>query len=173
MHFIGNTCCHIQNQYVPKLLKVNPLTIIIIFPLKQIFQLSMLHETQLTYLTAVRIQRRWCAAGAVKDEWESTSWGVELMLWWMNSPVMKNWQPSGEKKSAAPVIAKWQPGDWKNDSPVIEKNGSPHALKALSLDPFKQPLSFQNTDWSLPKQQPLIPLKHGLISFENSSPESL
>ena len=45
---------------------------IIIIPLKLI-KLSLLHETQLTYLTAVKIQRRWCAAGAVKDEWESTS----------------------------------------------------------------------------------------------------
>ena len=87
----------------------------------------------------------------IQRKWESTSWGVELMLWWMNSPVMKNWQPSGEKKSAAPVITKWQPGDWKkwqpgdkkkNQQPGDIKYGSPvikimapfpHALKALSF----------------------------------------
>ena len=35
------------------------------------------------------------------------------------------------------------------------------------IDPSKQqpPKSFQNTDCSLPKQQPLISLKHGLISL--------
>ena len=40
-----NSCYHIQDQYVPELVKVNPLTIIIIFPLKKNIQTCTLHET--------------------------------------------------------------------------------------------------------------------------------
>ena len=88
------------------------------------------------------------------------------MLWWMNSPVMKNWQPSGEKKSAAPKI-------FSKHGLIFAQTAASNPSKTWTdLSPTTASNLFKTWTDLLWKQQPRIPLKHGLISFENSSPES-
>ena len=100
---------------------------------------------------------------------------------------LKKWQPGDWKKWQPGDKKNQQPGDIKYGSPVIKKNGTLPSRSQSSLSrslqtaPLlsKHGLIFAQTAASNPsktwtdllwKQQPRITLKHGLISFENSSP---
>lgn len=106
---------------------------------------------------------------------------------------MKRNQQLGDKKMVArrlketssPVIKKWQFFPLKNSLHRSKMAGPSHALKALSFDPFKQPISYselfffgssQTTSHALktridiPKWQPLISSKNVSLLFSKKNP---
>ena len=58
--FFLNSCYHIQNQYVPELVKVKPLTFIITFPLKKNIHLHCYMKHMLPFISKILFSASLC-----------------------------------------------------------------------------------------------------------------